>query len=107
MSCLYLSDFYNKQSMCGISGFFNCNHLNIAEFNLDLLLEQQIHRGPDFHRKFYHDFVGFAHNRLSLLDLSSSGNQPFEDENFVLVYNGEIYNFLELKSELPAFRDIE
>ena len=90
------------QYMCGISGFFNHNNLNLSETNLDLMLGEQIHRGPDFQGKYYNNHVGFAHNRLSLLDLSSNGNQPFEDVNFVLVYNGEIYNFLELKSELPT-----
>lgn len=89
--------------MCGISGFINLNNIKLPEINLDLMLEQQIHRGPDFQDKYYNQYVGFAHNRLSILDLSPNGNQPFQDENFILVYNGEIYNFLELKSELPTY----
>ena len=88
--------------MCGISGFINHYGYNVAEQNLQVLLDLQHHRGPDFQGKLYLGNVGFAHNRLSLLDLSSSGNQPFEDESYVLVYNGEIYNYLELKKELST-----
>lgn len=87
--------------MCGISGFFNPNALTISETQLDQLAQPQVHRGPDYLGKYYNQNVGFAHNRLSLLDLSANGNQPFEDENFVLVFNGEIYNYLQIKAELP------
>lgn len=87
--------------MCGISGFFNPNALTISETQLDQLAQPQVHRGPDYLGKYYNQYVGFAHNRLSLLDLSANGNQPFEDENFVLVFNGEIYNYLQIKAELP------
>jgi len=88
--------------MCGISGFVNQSNKIIEEQNLDILLKQQHHRGPDFQGKLYLGNAGFTHNRLSLLDLSSAGNQPFENENYVLVFNGEIYNFLQLKQELSA-----
>lgn len=91
--------------MCGISGFINTGQSSIQRELLDLMLDSQDHRGPDARGVYYNNFVGFAHNRLSLLDLSSAGNQPFESEAFVLTYNGEIYNFKELKSELP--QDIE
>lgn len=87
--------------MCGISGFLSLSNKSISENNLDSMLQLQTHRGPDFQGKLYFETAGFAHNRLSLLDLSTSGNQPFEDDNFVLIYNGEIYNHLELKRELP------
>lgn len=86
--------------MCGISGFINRSQSKIPEGKLDVMLQLQTHRGPDFQGKLYFGNAGFAHNRLSLLDLSASGNQPYEDENFVLIYNGEIYNYLELKKEL-------
>ncbi len=89
--------------MCGISGFINYSNQTIELRHLEKMLSIQHHRGPDFQGIFYKGFVGFAHNRLSLLDLSNQGNQPFEDNEFVLVYNGEIYNYLELKKELPPF----
>ena len=88
--------------MCGISGFINYSNQTIELKYLKKMLAIQNHRGPDYQGIFYNGFVGFAHNRLSLLDLSSQGNQPFEDQNFVLVYNGEIYNYLEIKKELPV-----
>jgi asparagine synthase (glutamine-hydrolysing) len=87
--------------MCGIAGFINKENNKISENCLDLMLNKQNHRGPDCQGKVYFGSAGFAHNRLSLLDLSASGNQPYENENFVLVYNGEIYNYLELRKELP------
>ena len=89
--------------MCGISGFINFDNNKIDVEVLNKMLENQVHRGPDASGIYYNNFVGFAHNRLSLLDLSSNGNQPFEKDNFVLTYNGEIYNYLELKKELPNY----
>lgn len=89
--------------MCGISGFINFDLKKINIEVLNKMLNSQIHRGPDSSGIYYNNYVGFAHNRLSLLDLSSNGNQPFEDDNFVLTYNGEIYNYLEIKKELPDY----
>lgn len=86
--------------MCGISGFINFNDFFVKEEKLKKMLLLQNHRGPDSQGIIYLKNVGFAHNRLSLLDLSKSGNQPFEDDNFILTYNGEIYNNLEIKKEL-------
>lgn len=90
--------------MCGISGFINLNHQTLSKVSLETMMQLQNHRGPDTRGIYYNHYVGLAHNRLSLLDLSDNGKQPFENERFVLVYNGEIYNYLELKKELP---DIE
>ena len=60
------------------------------------------HRGPDFTDIYLDSTVCLGHNRLAIIDLDSKSNQPFvsNDENLVLVYNGEIYNFLELKKQL-------
>jgi asparagine synthase (glutamine-hydrolysing) len=88
--------------MCGISGFLNINKILVDQIKLNKMLNTQAHRGPDASGVYYNHFVGLAHNRLSLLDLSSNGNQPFEDDTYALVYNGEIYNYLELKKELPS-----
>ena len=87
--------------MCGISGFFQLNKEQVASHVLEDMLVTQTHRGPDSNGTYYNNHVGFAHNRLSLLDLTDNGKQPFFDDDFVLIYNGEIYNFLELKKELP------
>ncbi|HEY62422.1 MAG TPA: asparagine synthetase B, partial [Anaerolineae bacterium] len=61
------------------------------------------HRGPDDSGYFFKKNVGLGHRRLSIIDLSS-GHQPMtnEDGNIVVVYNGEIYNYKEIKSELVS-----
>ena len=60
------------------------------------------HRGPDAEGFWQHHNVGICHRRLSIIDLSNEANQPMLDDshNYVLSYNGEIYNFLELKLDL-------
>ena len=60
------------------------------------------HRGPDNFGLFREGNFGCAHNRLSILDLSEAGNQPFSDDRYVLAYNGEIYNWKEMRTELEA-----
>lgn len=63
-----------------------------------------VHRGPDYSGKWWSDDsrVGFAHRRLSIIDLTSAGHQPMQDvqRGLIIVFNGEIYNFRELRSEL-------
>ncbi len=87
--------------MCGISGYFSPEGLKF-ENKLQKMLDIMHHRGPDFQDFKILEHCGFAHNRLSLLDLTNAGNQPFFDADNLLVFNGEIYNFLELKNQLPA-----
>lgn len=85
--------------MCGISGIIgNNSNTNV----LSKMIETQKHRGPDSSGKYVKKGVFLGHNRLSIIDLSEAANQPFIDntERYVLVFNGEIYNYLELKSEL-------
>lgn len=86
--------------MCGIAGFVNGGH----ESTLWKMVNNQIHRGPD-DTGIYLDSqsgVGLAHCRLAILDLSPLGHQPMAslDGSITLVFNGEIYNFLELRKEL-------
>ncbi|HBU69414.1 MAG TPA: asparagine synthase (glutamine-hydrolyzing) [Elusimicrobia bacterium] len=85
--------------MCGILGF-NFKDEKKAEEAGNLLR----HRGPDQSGVFSDDFVTFGHHRLSIIDLSKAGRQPMQsqDGEIVLVFNGEIYNFRELRSELTA-----
>lgn len=90
--------------MCGISGFIN---KTLSDSNRQILIkglnELQIHRGPDFSGVWNKDsYAHFFHQRLSLIDGNSRSNQPFFNDDFVLCFNGEIYNFLALKQHLPA-----
>lgn len=84
--------------MCGIAGYISNEKLNNVE-----MLNVLKHRGPD-HQHGYTDYINnkevfLGHTRLSILDLSSNGNQPMfsDDKQIVIVFNGEIYNFEELK----------
>ncbi len=86
--------------MCGLSGFFSMQGNEVPNTLLKGMGAQLIHRGPDAQGIYYNGSVGLAHNRLSLIDLTANGNQPFEDDNHVLIYNGEIYNFNELRLQL-------
>ena len=62
------------------------------------------HRGPDGEGYFSNNNIGFGHRRLAIIDLSDNANQPFisSDGLFTLIYNGEVYNFKEIKKELSA-----
>ncbi len=85
--------------MCGITGVIGEKSSKLV---IDEMLTAQNHRGPDNRSSFIEENISFGHNRLSIIDLSSEANQPFYDqeERYVLVFNGEIYNYLELKEEL-------
>ena len=89
--------------MCGIAGIFG---ESLKPDDLAAMVASQSHRGPDG-EGIYLDPLrkgGLGHNRLSILDLSAAGNQPMvnRDGNLVIVLNGEIYNYLELKRELEC-----
>lgn len=87
--------------MCGISGFVDHTLNNVQQQEgLNLMLQAIAHRGPNFRNTFFHQGVGLGHNRLSVIDLTSGGNQPKEFKDWVIVFNGEVYNYLELRSEL-------
>lgn len=85
--------------MCGIAGFVS--HKKSKKKNLESMLKRIVHRGPDGSGTYYKDDVALGHRRLSIIDLST-GNQPMynEDNSVVVVFNGEIYNYQELKKEL-------
>lgn len=89
--------------MCGITGIFAFNEIGRFNLpNLSLATEELAHRGPDHQNIYVDDFVGLGHRRLSILDLSSAGNQPMSahDGRYQIVFNGEIFNFKELRQEL-------
>jgi asparagine synthase (glutamine-hydrolysing) len=83
--------------MCGICGYISKNNINIEAMNNSIS-----HRGPDNQGVFKTKEIGLGHTRLSILDLSDESNQPMVSRNgrYTLVYNGEVYNFLDLKEEL-------
>ena len=87
--------------MCGIAGYYSPFH----KFNKEDLIRMTdsiSHRGPDAEGHFCEGSVGLGHRRLSILDLSNAANQPMTSHcnNFVMVYNGEVYNYKEIASEL-------
>ena len=89
--------------MCGIAGIFH--NQGIHQEDIDLIRrmnEEQKHRGPDDEGQYSDGFCALGHRRLSIIDLSSNGHQPFisDDNRFVMTYNGEIYNYIELREEL-------
>jgi len=92
--------------MCGIAGWFLKPNASRENSHLIAMADAIAHRGPDDRGYFYSAGreIGFAHNRLSIIDLSAAGHQPMASENgrFVLTYNGELYNFHELKRDLEA-----
>ena len=97
--------------MCGIAGYyFNKEILKEQDFSLENANLKIAHRGPDDHGYFYdlNKAVGLAHNRLSIIDTSQNGHQPMisQDENYVIIFNGEIYNFKELRSFLNQKKQI-
>jgi len=88
--------------MCGISGIFGQNW-NPSQ--LKGMVARQAHRGPDDSGIFIGSTFGLGHNRLSIIDLSPSGHQPMfnYDNSLAIVFNGEIYNYVELRTELSEY----
>ena len=88
--------------MCGIAGILNLSGQIIETQTLLEMRDTLIHRGPDDAGIWIEGNVGFAHRRLSILDLSAAGHQPFLSENgrYVITYNGEVFNFKELRKDL-------
>jgi len=83
--------------MCGIVGF---NGKKTKK--MERMLKSIHHRGPDDSGMFESDICSLGHVRLSILDLSSHGHQPMKYENLTMVYNGEVYNFKEIRDDLIA-----
>ena len=111
--------------MCGISGFYLFREKLDPSKLLMKMTDVVTHRGPDSEGYFYSDlknhnyFLGsrsrndflnlspfkglfLGHRRLSIIDLTQSGTQPLQKHELTLVFNGEIYNYLELKEELKS-----
>src|SRR6266542_5363996 len=94
--------------MCGLAGIFGSLGIERTRDSIKRMLQVQNHRGPDSSGSWYGTVremhVGLGFCRLKILDLSDAANQPMSshDERFVLVFNGEIYNYIELRKELIA-----
>lgn len=90
--------------MCGIAGYLNLDGRPAAAVVLQRMTDAIAHRGPDGEGQWIEGAFGLGHRRLAIIDLSAAGHQPMisADHRFVLSYNGEIYNFRELRTELEA-----
>lgn len=91
--------------MCGINGILHLQSQKKVDQNILIKMRDSLaHRGPDDKGIFLDNCVGFGHRRLSILDLSSGGHQPFysQDGRYVMTYNGEIYNYKSFYPELKS-----
>jgi asparagine synthase (glutamine-hydrolysing) len=90
--------------MCGIAGIYNLNQSQVSLTNLKKMTDVITHRGPngEGHWLNSNGNVGFGHRRLSIIDLTENGKQPmhYADGRYTITFNGEIYNYIELKNEL-------
>ena len=90
--------------MCGVAGIFNLNNRQVTnlEHSLSTLNRLQKHRGPDGEGVWLHEneHVGLAHVRLSIIDLETGQQPMLSNSKNAITYNGEIYNFEELKKEI-------
>lgn len=91
--------------MCGLAGIVYFKGVQADDRVIRNMTNCMSHRGPDADGFFVEDNVALGHRRLSIIDLSESANQPFVDHSrrYHLVFNGEIYNFREVKEKLPEY----
>ncbi|MFN7116765.1 MAG: asparagine synthase (glutamine-hydrolyzing) [Saprospiraceae bacterium] len=91
--------------MCGIAGIISYDYQTQQDVSIQQLTNQMRHRGPDAQGIFTEGIAALGHRRLSIIDLSENANQPFFDASgrYVLVFNGEMYNFREIRQQLPDY----
>ncbi len=91
-----------KQTMCGIAGVIKFNQQSVNERLINDMITSLHHRGPDSHGVWCHEGIGLGHVRLSIHDLSTAGHQPMLSHTgrWVIVFNGEIYNYQALRRQL-------
>src|SRR5262249_5290416 len=93
----------SARTVCGIAG---CFQLPDGSFLARAMSDLLAHRGPDGHGFYDYETDGvtcsLAHRRLSIIDLTQGGSQPFTKDGLTLTYNGELYNYRELRAELSA-----
>ncbi|GKT17835.1 asparagine synthase (glutamine-hydrolyzing) [Acidovorax sp. SUPP2522] len=90
--------------MCGIAGYFNTDQYPASAVVIKRMTDAIAHRGPDGEGSYVHEALALGHRRLAIIDLSPGGHQPkaSEDGRYVITYNGEIYNFKEIRMELES-----
>lgn len=90
--------------MCGINGIFHLNFKQVDQNQLEKMRDILEHRGPDDKGIFIKNNIGLGHRRLSIIDTSPAGHQPFISENgrYTIVFNGEIYNYQSFYPELKG-----
>lgn len=90
--------------MCGIAGLINLDGGSISPVILKKMTDAISHRGPDGEGQWVDRNIGLGHRRLAIIDLSPAGHQPMvsSDHRYVITYNGEIYNYRELRADLEA-----
>jgi asparagine synthase (glutamine-hydrolysing) len=86
--------------MCGISIVINLKNGQVERESIESVNQKIAHRGPDDAGFYYGSNFAFGHRRLSILDLSQAGHQPMQRQYLCITYNGEIYNYVELREEL-------
>ncbi|MBX3086400.1 MAG: asparagine synthase (glutamine-hydrolyzing) [Anaerolineae bacterium] len=88
--------------MCGIAGLLHMNGEDVCAERLQAMTDAMSHRGPDGEGHYVHGRIGLGHRRLAIIDLSPAGKQPMrnEDGTIWVTFNGEIYNFAEIRTEL-------
>src|SRR3569623_3399749 len=88
--------------MCGIAGIFHCSTPKpVDPVRVERMADAHAHRGPDGSGVWTAPGVGLSHRRLSIIDVAGSP-QPMQDGDLTVTYNGEIYNFAEVRAELQA-----
>ena len=86
--------------MCGIAGFWDESNSLESLRTIENMLEAISHRGPDSRDTYRENKIVLGHNRLSIIDIEARSDQPMHYQDCVLVYNGEVYNYIELRKEL-------
>ncbi len=88
--------------MCGINGIYGLKNLTDVKSTLIRMNQAIQHRGPDSTGVVIHDEIGLGHQRLAIIDLKDESNQPFvsQDKRYTLIFNGEVYNFKEVRARL-------
>jgi asparagine synthase (glutamine-hydrolysing) len=90
--------------MCGIAGLVDLNGREVRKETIKAMTDAIKHRGPDGEGQWVNENVGIGHRRLAIIDLSDAASQPMQsnDKRYVLSYNGEIYNYKEIRKELEG-----
>jgi asparagine synthase (glutamine-hydrolysing) len=91
--------------MCGICGIVNFNNVPLTETPIKVMMQAMKHRGPDDEGTYFNKNIGLGFVRLSIIDLSYAGHQPMisNDGRYIIIFNGEIFNYIELKKKLEGF----